>query len=179
MVSDVTPKEWKTHAPSFTGLKRTLYINEMFYDVAFKADYNAEELENADGTKTGETEITMTYHPEATFFVELIDMYYDTLGMEMKDGDELIHVYESDNDMEIQLSKRVPNFKAYQPVVIGSISYEYSAPTGNESQTDADRWKTKSESFQLTGFKMFYTTHFTLGRSEVYSQEDTGYYGYV
>lgn len=175
VVSDVTPTEWKTRAPSFTGLKRTLYINEMFYDAAFKADYNAEELENADGTKTGETEITITYRPKATFFVELIDMYYDTLGMKFRRGTP-----SSDNNTEQLLRTEPPDFSAYQPVIIGSISYEYNAPTGNESQTDEARWVAKNEPIQLTGFDMFGTQNFGgSGRSSDYLQNDSGYYGYV
>jgi len=172
VISDVEPKNWMNTAPSYTGLKRTLYINEVFYNLELKAECGIDKYTDTSGDTY--YSIDIAYAPGLTFIVEAVDMYYDTLGMKLSGYSG------SDNDITSGLSKKVPDFSAYQPEIIGTVSFEYNYPTGPATEA---KWKTSPEINlkDLGTFKMFYTSSFTstATRNKSYKQPESGFYGFV
>lgn len=123
VVSNVDPSNWKTQNPKYTGLKRTLYINEYFYDLQFKSEVLLADYNDA----IDKTDIEVAYKFNSQFMVELIDMYLNTLG------DENNHPVKFEKNMQ------TPNFKAYKPEIYGKLSFEYMNPeTGNYEQKEYD-----------------------------------------
>ncbi len=154
VVSDVEPQNWKTNDPTYTGLKRTLYTNEYYYDLQFTADVSVAYNEANDTT-----DADVSYNIDTKLMVELVDMYLNTLGDE------------NNNPAEFGKEREKPDFSAYKPEIYGTVSFEYMIPeTGN--------WEEKSYSIKddLEGFKRFEDTEKVTEIPE--NKKEYGYYGY-
>lgn len=116
VVSDVHPKEWTklgAKKPTYTGLKRTLYLNEVYFEVGMDASVEVVRSgQNADGTYN--YDVTISYYMETQVLTELVDMYYNTLGMKNGTG--------------------TPDFSAYSVFVDGYCEMKYNSPSesGND-----------------------------------------------
>ena len=157
VVSDVKPENWKTDNPKYTGLKRTLYINEYFYDLQFKSEVLAAAYNDATNT----TEIEVAYNFKSQFMVELVDMFLNTLGDE------------ENNPVIFKTTMKQPKFTTYKPEIYGTLSFDYMNPeTGNyetkEYSIDGDLEGLKFERFEDTD------------KVEAISEatREYGYYGY-
>ena len=112
VVSDVHPKDWtKTSAkPTYTGLKRTLYLNEVYFEIAANASVEVEKTStNQDGTS--DYRVKVEYFLDSRVFAELVDMYYNTLGMKISDAND------------------TPDFSAYSVYIDGSCEIKYNKPS--------------------------------------------------
>lgn len=117
VVSDVKPQNWDTDKPKYTGLKRTLYINECFYDFSVQSTVSRNVTTDGSGNKT--THIDATYSFNATFMVELIDMFLNTLG--------------DNNNNPVSMGKTLnyPDFSKYHPEIFGTIKFTIVNPETN------------------------------------------------
>lgn len=119
VVSDVAPKNWKKienvneEKPSYTGLKRTLYINEYYYDLQFRPEVAADYT----GETDNKTEIDVTYTLNSEFMVELVDMYLNTLGDK------------NNNPVKFNETMNRPDFSTYHPEIYGTLKFDYYDPT--------------------------------------------------
>ena len=156
VVSDVDPENWKTKNPKYTGLKRTLYINEYFYDLQFKAD-----VFTAYNDVTDETKVEVSYNFTSQFMVELADMFLNTLGDE------------NNNPVQFGKTMAVPNFSAYKPEVYGTVSFEYMNPETGLYETKEYSIQTDLEGLQ---FKRFEDTDKVITIED--RNREYGYYGY-
>lgn len=107
VVSDVDSDDWPTSdtVPKYTGLKRTLYFNELFYQLKFSAEVSVEEKAGVPGTNVAK----VTYNMDYSFLAELIDMYFDTLGQKLEGSTKY---------------SATPNFNAYRPYLAGTVSFD-------------------------------------------------------
>ncbi len=131
-VSDVNQSEWDTDAdndgvgdktPEYTGLKRTLYANEVYYHAMLDTQVEVDKSIPEEGSASAK--VTVKHRLAHKIAVELVDMYYDTLGGYAKNANP---------------SKVVPYFaNNYNVVLLGKISYEYLDQDG--SNPSADSWK--------------------------------------
>ena len=158
VVSDVDPENWKSNEPKYTGLKRTLYINEYFYDVNFTATAEVNYDSNED-----KTYVDATYKFNSEFMVELVDMYLNTLGDN------------KNNPVEFKSTMKASDFSKYKPEVYGTLSFEYMNP-------DSGAWESKSYTIDgdLGGldFKRFEDTESTKIETIAERDKKYGYYGY-
>lgn len=118
VVSDVHPKDWAkslSTKPTYTGLKRTLYLNEVYFELAIDSDVEVSHLgTNSDGTRN--YKVTVEYSLDSRFFAELIDMYYNTLGMKVSSASD------------------TPDFSAYNVYFNGSCKIPYNKPSANGNE---------------------------------------------
>ncbi len=112
------PSEWLDTPPSFTGLKRTLYLNEVFAGITISAKAN-EAL--ADPENSYES---VDYFVDYNLIAEAVDMYLNTLG-DVNNSPK--------NTAESNLG--TPNFGFYNAFFRGSISFQYKTGTGNDWAT--------------------------------------------
>lgn len=112
-ITPIDPSDWKTKKPDYTGLKRTPYLNELFYQ--FKIQSLVDCIYNE---STNRTSVKVRYNLDYTVLVEIVDMYYDTLGLSTEQHKE---------------------YCTYQPEIIGSISFEYKNP--DPSIEEKDIWQ--------------------------------------
>lgn len=131
VVSDIPPENWLTSLkdPSYTGLKRTLYINELFYN--FKIYSNVTVTPK---TPPETNDVSLKYYLNYTVLTELVDMYANTLGSDSIDQ---------------------PTFSAYTPVVKGTISFKCKNPDPSIT-SDEEKWKECKLEFEKKDGLTFY-----------------------
>lgn len=157
VVSDVDPQNWKTNDPKYTGLKRTLYINEVFYDLTLRSEATVSHDSAAD-----ETTIEASYQFDSEFIVELVDMYLNTLGDK------------NNNPVKFKEDMLEADFSAYRPEVYGTLTYQIVNP-----KTGAWETKTRTIEGDLNGddFKRFEDDS---DKDQISgAQKKYGYYGYT
>lgn len=172
VVSNVESKNWnkveddgdENFEPEYTGLKRTLYLNEYFYDVRFKSKVDADYNDAAD-----ETKIKVTYNFETEFMVELVDMYLNTLGDN------------NNHPVKFEKTMKEPDFSTYYPEIYGTLTFKYKVKGGTDKD-DEGAYATMEYKIHkdLNGLKF---TRFEKdeGASDLYphiKNKKSGYYGY-
>lgn len=119
VVSNVSPEKWKEvessgkedYEPNYTGLKRTLYLNEYTYDLQFTPQVDLGYDEVGD-----ETTVDVAYNFRSEFMVELVDMYLNTLGDK------------NNNPVKFETTMKKPDFSTYHPEIYGTLTFEYWNP---------------------------------------------------
>ncbi len=147
----ILPHEWKTKEPHFTGLKRTLYINEFFYLLNVDATVVSHEI------TPGTHQYTVNYNWDSKFITELVDMYLNTLGDKNnspKDG--------------VWPDKEC-DFSAYEPVVYGTLSFKVKDPDPSKSDT----WDNVSVELKNE------TAQYMMNHADYNTNEKAGYFGYI
>ncbi len=152
VVSDVDPTEWLScgdDEPSYTGLKRTLYLNEFFAGLSVYG--NSENT----GTK-----VSSTYYIDYYLITEAVDMYLNTLGDEANDPREVN-------------PKNWSDFVWYKPQLKGSLSLEvWDASSGINGD-----WK-KVE-INLENLDHMYMSGMDIDGSIAARMTKGGYFGYM
>lgn len=104
VVSDVEPANWSAeNRPSYTGLKRTPYLNELEMTVNIMGDSQELSRDVVNGTK----EIEFTYTGECRLALELADIFKERLSFDQED--------------------------AYKVKIQGGLTYEYALPTDSNT----------------------------------------------
>lgn len=122
VVSNVSPEKWKEmdaagneldekYEPDYTGLKRTLYLNEYTYDLQFTPQVDLGYDPVGD-----ETKVDVAYNFRSEFMVELVDMYLNTLGDK------------NNNPVKFEKTMQKPDFSTYHPEIYGTLTFEYWNP---------------------------------------------------
>lgn len=165
VVSDVHPKEWTngnlSKEPTYTGLKRTLYLNEVHFEIAVNADVTIDGGKNP-VTEKYDYDITVEYYLDTRFFAELIDMYYNTLGMKISNKSD------------------TPDFSAYDVYFNGTCKISYNEPIAKDNNKDVDYKETEIE-IPLNNMKFVRVEDAGSDAKEYLPENDTtrrGYYLY-
>lgn len=178
VVSNVKPEKWnemdspgneldEQYEPTYTGLKRTLYLNEYSYDLQFTP-----QVELGYDPTGDETTVKVAYNFQSEFMVELVDMYLNTLGDT------------KNNPVKFKTTMDKPDFSTYHPEIYGTLTFEYWNPkpvTNSSGKTSAIGFETKEYSIHgnLEGknFKRF-EDHPGIHKPVDRNKRTYGYYGY-
>ena len=178
VVSDIKPEKWnemdspgneldEQYEPTYTGLKRTLYLNEYTYDLQFTPQVDLGYDEVGD-----ETTVDVAYNFRSEFMVELVDMYLNTLGDK------------NNNPVKFEKTMQKPDFSTYHPEIYGTLTFEYWNPKTIEidGTTKTIGYETKEykihDSLEGKNFKRFEDDQTNAHEPIDDDDRKYGYYGY-